>query len=217
MDVKNQKLQALEIAHQTELLDHTILATEEERKRLAGDLHDDVGTRLSALRVHIGDAAQLTNEKGDELKHEIDQVIQVVRDISHDIMPASIELFGLQVAVEQLTRSFNNSEQIQFSTKFVDMQELPSETSLAIYRIVQELMHNSIKHSKADIASLEFKQAMTRLHLKYHDNGIGMKSKSAHGLGLRSIKNRARMINAEIQWDRNRLKGVAMELIMPLT
>jgi signal transduction histidine kinase len=186
---KQLEINQLELKHQQEQLEHFINGTEEERKRLAADLHDDVGTRLASFRMKL--SRDLDNIP---IKTELDEIIQNVREISHNIMPSSIALFGLDVSVSQLAKSFEVSGKIHFETDIQGTSTLDTNTSLALYRVLQELINNTLRHSNAGNVKINSRSAGNNFELEYSDDGRGMPAIKTQGIGLRSIENRLRMI-----------------------
>ena len=184
---KEMLMKDMEIVHAKELIDNFINATEGERIRLAADLHDDVGTALSHLRLTFNGTFS-GNSDGTVAVHEsIDGIIQNVRDISHNIMPASLNLFGPCYAVGELAQRLSASGAIQFHSEIVELPVLPNASALAIYRVLQELMNNTIKHSGATSATIKWISNSNQLKILYADNGSGFKAEDAKGFGMRGI------------------------------
>jgi two-component system NarL family sensor kinase len=210
---KQLAFQQLQFRHQQELLDYYISATEEERTRLASDLHDDVGTRLASLRMSINENTD--QSAGTNLCTELDDIMQNVRAISHNIMPASIDLFGLGFTVTQLVESFRGKTTISFQLHIENIVEPDKKTSLAVYRILQELINNSLKHSGASVIEIHCADHHEKLRIQYSDNGRGFSPSKSTGLGLKSIENRARIINAELLWSASSNEGMSLEINIP--
>ncbi len=208
---KQSEINSLELHHQQELLEHYINGTEEERKRLAADLHDDIGTRLAALRIKLN-----AHQSDEYLKSDLDEIIQNVRDISHDIMPSSIALFGLGLSVTQLAESFNRSGNMQFDTDVQHKTNINEDITLALYRVLQELMNNTIRHSQGSKAMIATYSTATELILQYSDNGIGIRESNSDGIGLRSIENRLRMIGANAKWTSESGRGMIVLIKIPI-
>lgn len=207
---KQIELNQLELKYQQELLEHYIKGTEEERKRLAADLHDDIGTRIASLKFKI-------SGNSDILRSDLDEIIQIVRDISHNIMPASIELFGLDVSVKELTDAFNTSTTIQFSCNLKNADVLNSNTALSLYRVLQELMNNTLRHSGASQAEIHSHLQDKMFILYYADNGVGIPFHEENGIGMRSIENRLRMIGASAKWITGKdIKGMSLTIQLPV-
>ena len=212
MHKKQEALHQMEIQHERSLLEHYILATEEERSRLASDLHDDVGTRLSALRFALTAIAVSENVSG--IKEDLDGIIQNVRAIAHNIMPSSIELFGLSFALNQLVDSLRKVTDIEYEVQLSLLKEPDKKTALAIYRMMQELINNTLKHAHAKKISIVCEPLKKGVFLRYADDGTGFTLSASTGLGIKSIENRARMIHASWNW-KMKDPGMSFELVIP--
>ena len=194
----------LELAHQKELLRSTIITQEEERKRIAQDLHDAISSKLNVVSLN---AHLLTeNNMAPEDRHKIGSVIYSMtsnvlensRRIAHDLLPATLEKFGLTAALEELceelieTGKFTLDYDLNYDEGF-----LSPSNELHVFRIVQELMNNSIKHSEANTIGLSLNTEENLLSLQYQDDGKGFDmetSRKAKGLGMSGIENRTMIL-----------------------
>lgn len=190
-----------------------VSATENERKRIAKDLHDGVGQQISGLKFFI---QQLNLEKTEniqkasKLKFIIDELGDEVRNISHQMMPRALQELGLVAAIEDmLEKSFHGSS-IEFNFEHVGLNErLVEDIEIAIYRICQELINNIIKHSKAKSVDVQLAKRKDFLFLVVEDNGVGVSGKREKngGIGMLTIQNRLNIINGELQFDSSEGKG----------
>src|SRR6185436_8458763 len=154
------KLQQMEQEQQQILLKASIHLQEEERQRIAADLHDDAGPLLATARLYLTE--NLVNlDKTSQLqsiynaKSIIDDTIQLIRNISHSLMPPTLKNFGLESAVNDLFQKISGSGSLNASCRFHDYRErLQSENELIIFRVIQELVNNILKHSNASFIHL---------------------------------------------------------------
>src|SRR5215211_2493633 len=154
------RLQQLEQEQQKILLNASIRLQEEERQRLAADLHDDAGPLLATARLYLNE--NLVNlDKTSQLqsiynaKSIIDDTIQLIRNISHSLMPPTLKNFGLESAVNDLFQKISGSGTINASSRFHEYKDrLKGEKELIIFRIVQELINNILKHSNSSFIHL---------------------------------------------------------------
>src|SRR6266480_6833944 len=154
------QLQKLEQDQQKMLLNASIRLQEEERQRIAADLHDDAGPLLATARLYLNE--NLVNmDKATQLqsifqaRQIIDDTIQLVRNISHSLMPPTLKNFGLESAVNDLFQKISGSGTINASSRFHDYRErLKPEKELVVFRIIQELINNILKHSNASFIHL---------------------------------------------------------------
>lgn len=219
------KRQAMEFDYQQKMMQAELESQESERRRLAADLHDSIGGMLSTIRVGISTMARaLPNPHAiDETKKMLDDTISSVRRISRDLMPSTLEKFGLMYAVKELCERFQQTSQI--AVHFIsngDIPKLDSQRELMIFRIAQELLNNAIKHAQASAINVSIEMT-NRILLSVEDDGIGFdadffKNDSAgnKGLGLYNIENRARLLGGEITFER-KAKGTRSILVAPIT
>lgn len=191
----------LKIKYQTNTLQKVILAQEAERKRIAGDLHDDISSKLIAisLNLQIFKYENIDESKKDNIIDNIiainDKTIESSRQIAHHLYPPVLEKFGLKDALKELVSDFNNTNsiriQLSFGSKF---GKEVTNVHLQIFRIIQELINNSIKHGKATLITIIF----SKNNCTYSDNGIGFDTSQLEktmGLGFSNIENRIKNIN----------------------
>jgi len=215
------QLEKTKLLHQQELLQKNIQTQEEERQRIARDLHDEVGAMLSTLRLYMATTpGQQETTSLQRRKDMIDQIITRVRGISHELLPPGLELFGLQKTMEDLCLSYKPLPGIEVHFHSSDTPiDCAYDISLALFRILQELLHNTMKHAGADQVDVRLLIDNNKLHFSYHDNGRGFDPigfSSGLGLGLGSIESRARMVGGELLMDTAPGKGFALTLNIPM-
>lgn len=219
------KRQQLESAYQQRMLEAALASQEEERKRVAADLHDSVGAMLSTIRLSLHAIVRQETASANTIgqtKYMLDETIETVRRISRDLMPASLEKFGLSQAVQDLCERINSVSSIKCSFH-ENGANLPLEKSkeILVYRIVQELANNAIKHAQASRIEITLNWMMNQLHMVVQDDGIGFdflakKADSHKSLGLYNIENRARLLQAQLNFEKTPDKGTKVELTVPV-
>ncbi len=212
----------LEIEYQKELLQSTILTQEEERKRIAQDLHDAISSKLNVVSLNANmlsgnnlEASEV-NRIGESIRKVTTTVLENSRRIAHDLLPPTLEKFGFQAALEELCEEIEATEQFEMTYQ-IDYPKsfLKPADELHLFRILQELFNNSIKHSEASKIELILEPEENAVSLIYRDNGKGfevsraMKSK---GLGMSGIQNRADFIGAECVVNAALGKGISVIL-----
>jgi two-component system, NarL family, sensor kinase len=184
-----------------------IEAQEMERKRIAGDLHDSVGQMLSLSKLNLSEIIDSSNKYSPE--HEnmlarsaqiIDEVCQEIRNISHNLMPGPLIRLGLMSAVRDLVRKINSSNKIHVSlSDNLDDVRFDEKVEISVYRIIQEILNNILKHAKASEIDISLnKQNEGKLELLITDNGIGFdtgKIVKSNGIGWKNIYSRLAIIN----------------------
>jgi signal transduction histidine kinase len=200
-------------------------AQEDERRMLSRELHDEVGQLLTALRIELGSLDRLKNASGDEFaihssqaKTIAEQTLRTVRDMAVGLRPSVLDL-GLEAALRWQARQFSRSTGTEASVSVDGTLPALSETYLTcIYRIVQEALTNSAKHSAAKTVDIKVTASATELNISVRDDGIGLQSNwSAHrGLGLVGIEERARELNGAVTIQSEKGQGVGIDVRLPL-
>src|SRR5688500_16245307 len=210
------KINHMEQEQQKILLNASIKLQEEERQRLAADLHDDAGPLLATARLYLNENL-VNQDKATQLqsifqaRQIIDDTIQLVRNISHSLMPPTLKNFGLESAVNDLFQKISGSGSINASSRFHDYKErLKSEKELLIFRIIQELVNNILKHSNSSFIHLTQNMHGDKFYLRIHHDGRGIiqsdfekLNKSNVGLGLKNISSRLRVVQGNINFEKD--------------
>jgi two-component system NarL family sensor kinase len=210
------RLQRMEQDQQKVLLNASIRLQEEERQRIAADLHDDAGPLLATARLYLNE--NLVNlDKTTQLqsiynaKQIIDDTIQLIRNISHSLMPPTLKNFGLESAVNDLFQKISGSGSMNASSRFHDYRErLQPENELIIFRVIQELVNNILKHSNASFIHLTQNTSGNRFFIRLHHDGRGITqtdfdklNKSNVGLGLKNIQSRLKVLHGKIFFEKD--------------
>lgn len=210
------KLQRMEQDQQKLLLNASIRLQEEERQRIAADLHDDAGPLLATARLYLNE--NLVNlDKSTQLqsiynaKQIIDDTIQLIRNISHSLMPPTLKNFGLESAVNDLFQKISGSGSMNASSRFHDYKErLQAENELIIFRVIQELVNNILKHSNASFIHLTQNTSGNKFFIRLHHDGRGITqndfnklNKSNVGLGLKNISSRLKVLHGKIFFEKD--------------
>jgi two-component system, NarL family, sensor kinase len=210
------RLQKLEYEQQKTLLNASIRFQEEERQRIAADLHDDAGPLLATARLYLTE--NLVNlDKTSQLqsiynaKQIIDDTIQLIRNISHSLMPPTLKNFGLESAVNDLFQKISGSGSLNASCRFHDYRErLIADQELIIFRVIQELINNILKHSNSSFIHLTQNLSGSKLYIRMHHDGKGLTqadfeklNKSSGGLGLKNIQSRLKLLQGRIFFEKD--------------
>lgn len=198
------KQEELKVAHKKELLAHAIETQEKERDRLAAEIHDDITSKLNIIHIHL---AALEKEASSELLSKIKPLNEVVKNsiidsrrIAYDLYPVILEKFGLRTALEELEHlSSNEGIDVKMKTEISDSTVKPAK-AVHIYRIVQELLNNSIKHAHCSKIEFAFQLDGEVGKLTYSDNGVGnaKKIKKSTGMGFKNINSRLSILDGEL-------------------
>jgi len=201
----------------------TIIETEEnERERLASDLHDEIGPILSSMKMYINSLSENENKKKKE--YIITQLLELVREaisniraISNALSPHILTNYGLPAAIKSTIQNAQEFIDIEFSNNFKKLR-FPSNVEIIYYRILNELLNNTLKHAKAKkiVILLQFDEGY--LVLRYFDDGVGfnveqvMKKKQS-GIGLFNILSRIKTISGKYKIETSHGNGFRFELI----
>lgn len=217
-DISNQK------KTQNIVLKAIIETEEKERIRFAKDIHDSIGQQLSAIKFYIGASADVVEDprqKSILLKANAALVdVQAdMRNICFNLMPQSLECFGLVKAVEELCSKNELLNHMKIIIKESrHFPSLPVQQGFALFRIIQEFINNALKHSKADTLRIEFAYRKKIALITLLDNGIGfdLKKLRNHGMGLSNVSSRIRPYNGEVDIISQPGKGTRYEISIPI-
>ncbi len=201
----------LEIDHQKKLLHATIVTQEKERKRIAQDLHDDISSKLNivSLNSYLLQNKEITEEEVIETTNNIIEMtgkaLESSRRIAHDLSPPILQKFGLKAAIEELCEEFNSSKKVQAGLRVNStFDKFKEHDNLHVYRILQELMNNSLRHGKATNIDIDFYEKEQLICCEYKDNGRGFDMKSMEnqkGLGMKNIESRVDLLKGSLTFE----------------
>ncbi|MEZ4850808.1 MAG: sensor histidine kinase [Bacteroidia bacterium] len=200
------RIAEVKIEEQQKGLKAIIYAQEEERKRIAKDLHDGIVQQLGGLKLGLQKVfSQEENPEARKMMALLDDSTQELRELSHQMMPHALSELGLIPAIEDmLDKSLGHSEMIyQFETFGIsDQQRFEESVEISLYRIVQELINNVIKHSGASRVHIQLMKTGPNLTLIVEDNGQGFQPKSMKtGIGLMNISSRLETIDGKVNFE----------------
>lgn len=207
---------------QKERIQAQIMIQEQERKRIANDLHDSLGPMLSTVKLYMhsitvnNDADKQSLDKASDY---IDETIGNLREISYNLLPGSLSRNGLVTVVKEFLSRISGRHSIKISFEAPNGENIPQTTELHLFRIIQEIVHNAIKHSGAATLKLKLVRQPDGLFLLTEDNGKGFDlyntRESSKGLGLKSIENRCEMINASLKIVAKKNEGCKIIIKIP--
>jgi signal transduction histidine kinase len=175
---------------------------EEDRSRISMDLHDDIGQSLSMLKSKLSSVKTESGRDEKMLESELSRVIEQTREISRSLYPSYLEKIGLVRSVASLSENVQSSTGIECSFDITDkVESLPLNVKTHLYRILQECTNNTIKHSGATALKVSVTEKNGEFTMIYQDNGSGFSGKQQKGLGILSMKERAKIINGTVSFD----------------
>lgn len=211
------------LALHKEKIQAEIMTVEKERKRIAADLHDELGPLLSAVRMQMN--CLNTDDKEDieiigNSKNHIDTILHRIREISNDLMPLVLLRKGLVTAIKEFIDNLNitGGPVISFNSDAVII--FSKETEIHLYRIALEILHNTIRHARAKKLELSIYLNDKKIILNARDDGRGFDYetvlKTGNGLGLSNIMNRVEILHGEIYIESKLGRGTQYAIVIPL-
>ena len=202
-------------------------AQEEERKRLARELHDDLNQQIAALSIGMGNLKRRLPVEADEARAEFDhlhqkliQLSDTVRRISHELHPAVLEYSGLDAALRASCEEFDAITGVRVALSIRGaFDDVPPAAALSLYRIAQEALQNVAKHSRASRANVELERSNGTVRLTVSDAGVGMapeRIEAQAGLGLISMKERMRLAGGTLTIESQPDHGVTITATLPV-
>jgi signal transduction histidine kinase len=199
-----------------------IEAQEQERARIGRELHDDINQKLAMLTVELG---QLQDDPSDvpsralQLRKELAQISDDVQALSHELHSSNLEYLGVAAAIRSWCKEFGERQKFEVDFKSDVSSVLPSELGLSLLRVLQEALHNAVKHSGVRRIEVQFSQDAREVHLIITDQGVGFDVHEAmqrSGLGLVSMRERVRLLNGTIAIESKPMHGTTVHVRVPL-
>jgi len=185
-----------------------ITIRENERKRISGDLHDSLGPLLSAVKLNISSVEVGDVEDRlvlDKTAKYLDEIIGSMRRISHDLLPNTLERKGLIEAIREFVSQVSHKQTTNIQLYVVKEIQVPKEKEIHIFRMIQEIVHNTLKHAQASNLQIGFSEESGHLLFLAKDDGKGFDKEKAlagsSGLGLRSLESRCEILNGILSLD----------------
>lgn len=200
--LENEKLYAASKA--------VLLGEEQERQRIAQDLHDSMGGMLANIRLSI---SALKMDDNQVVLQKIDKSISEMRRISRNLMPETLKNLGLEIALKELCESMSNAHFVVQFEAFNLKTDIPFPTQLSLYRITQEGLSNVIKYAQATNVIVQISQHEQFLSLTIEDNGVGFNPQEVvYGLGIRNIENRVQLISGSLEVIAQKGQGTTLNI-----
>ena len=214
----------LKISHQKEVIQSTLIAQEEERKRIAQDMHDAISSKLNVVSLNAnfltenGITSKDANKFGESILNVTTTILESSRRIAHDLLPPTLDKFGLQPAVEELCEEAGTSTSFKIQGTFNYRENfLDKDEELHLFRIAQELLSNTIKYASASVIEISLVGDEEVVRFNYKDNGNGFdlsEARKAKGLGINGIENRASILNASFTIESSLGNGISVSVII---
>jgi signal transduction histidine kinase len=203
-----------------------IESQEQERVRIGRELHDDIGQRLALLAVEIQQLHQdsftlpeVLSRMG-ELQKQTTEIATDVQSLSHELHTSKLEYLGLAVAMRSFCREFGEHHKVEIDFQSHDLASpVPPDISLCLYRVLQEALHNSAKHSGGGHLEVQLWGTSDQIYLTVRDSGLGFDreaAKESRGLGLISMQERVKLVNGTLSIESQPKRGTTICARVPL-
>ncbi len=214
-------------ALERKLLERVLASQEEERKRVARELHDDLGQSLSALLLELKSTTDDTPSRlvRSNMERAVRGLVEKVHRLAWDLRPSLLDDYGLDSALERHVATVEQRSGLPIDYRFVQMDEigarLPQTIELVLYRVTQEALNNAVRHARASRASVVVLRRTSEVILLVEDDGWGfdpssVRATEASGLGITSIKERIALIRGKVSIDSDRSSGTSLRVWVPL-
>jgi signal transduction histidine kinase len=200
-----------------------IAAMEKERARIAADLHDDLAPVLSVIKFQVDNVEAINSEEKEQLERaseHLDSLVARIREIANNLMPSALHRKGLITAVREFADKANAQGKANISLDYSDEVNLSAENNINIYRAIQEVVHNCLKHAEASELHITISRKGDTLAVLCRDNGKGFdfekRLSEGNGIGLRSLRNRTEMMGGSLTVESKTGKGTAYLFEIPI-
>lgn len=217
-----QKIKDMSNDFKIKNLESMIVGQEEERKRISTDLHDSLGGMLSFLKLqydslHLNHKELSDDEEYDQINNLIDTVCDEVRNIARNLKPAALEKIGLKAALTDLINRYKKLPDAEVTLHFHKTdKKLDYNTKVHVYRIIQELINNAIKHSKCKELDIQISSMNNEFVIMVEDDGVGFDVNNAiYGHGIENIRSRVNILKGDLQIDTQENKGTSIIIHIP--
>ncbi|MFK7936386.1 MAG: sensor histidine kinase [Saprospiraceae bacterium] len=212
--------QQLELEHQQALLFKTIRTQEDERQRVAKELHDEIGSKLNVIALHLHRLQRPATEVttvAEEAQQLLNTTIESTRRIAYDLLPPTLEKFGLLEATKELCEHYQRTGEMEVVLQVMknDANNIDYTTSLNLYRILQELLNNTLKYAEAQRVTIQLWLEESGIRIEYRDDGKGFNANDpqrARGLGLKNMQSRVDMIGGKYELKTAEGEGVEVKI-----
>jgi signal transduction histidine kinase len=200
LEIKDGKLDELLTNQEAKALSAILKGQEEERERIAQELHDRLGGTLAALKLSLRKPGNHVAEEDMEI---VNEAVKEVRSISHNLSTGLIQRYGFNQALKQLFKRMQGSDEMKYDLYLhPQIAKLGQAVGIELYRIVQELLSNTIKHANASFVSVQTNFDDNTFNLIYEDDGKGFDVKIASkGIGLENVNKRVKRLKGNLNID----------------
>ncbi|WP_299221181.1 histidine kinase [uncultured Aquimarina sp.] len=220
-EVNSQKVYGLMKDQELNLVKATMDGQNKERKRLARELHDSIGGNLASIKLQLSSNTSNNENIQTKILNQIDETYHQVRDLSHNLASKKFQNNGISTLIKEYVNNIEqgSNQKISFNPHPEEkINEIENPLKEELFKIIQELLTNTLKHAKADQIDIYLNQYQTILQLLFEDNGIGFNSeKIAEGIGFKNIKNRLHSLSGNMVIDSAIDRGTVINIEIPVS
>ncbi|PKQ61851.1 two-component sensor histidine kinase [Labilibaculum filiforme] len=219
------KIDKERIENEAKVLSAVIKTEERERHRFAKELHDGLGPILSSIKMtNSALNTAVENEKNKQIAsktdHAVNEAIITIKEISNKLSPHVLERYGLEKAIKTFIEGIhlNNQYQVRLDVR-LNNKRFDFNVELILYRIIGELINNTIKHAEASHIDISLLHYPNKLELLYRDNGIGfaIETQLIKGMGLENIRSRVKSLDGTIEMNHKNKQGFYLKVKIPIS
>lgn len=218
-EINSQKVAALKQEQELKLIKAAIEGQDEERKRIAQELHDSIGGNLAGIKLQLASVKEKTQTL-NTISGQLDETYQLVRDISHTLIPKKFRQDDFTQLIKEYTKSITSTGKlnVEFHPHPEDkINTLNEIVKMELFKIIQELMTNTLKHAKASTTDIHLNYFEDSITLLFEDNGKGFDtSKNGEGIGFKNIKSRIEKLNGTLHVDSAINRGTVVSIEIPI-
>jgi signal transduction histidine kinase len=220
VDVTERKRAEEELSGMTRKL---VEAQEQERVRIGRELHDDISQRLAMLAIELEQLERDPSDVGSrlqELRKKTNEISNDVQALSHELHSSRLEYLGAVAGIRGWCKEFGQRQGMEIGFRSDVSNPLPPEIGLCLFRVVQEALHNVLKHSGVKQIEVQLTRQSNEVYLTVSDSGSGFNVEAGiqgQGLGLTSMRERVRLVNGTINIESKPTGGTTIRVRVPLT
>jgi len=225
--IADEKITSLLRDQELKSVSEALEIQENERRRIASDLHDRLGSMLSTIKIYFSSVEEHINLLKEQSRIQyntattlLDEACDEVRKISHNLVSGELVKFGLVSALEQMVKTIEDAGKIKIKMLVHGLpKRLDNAVEIPLYRIIQELMNNILKHSKATVVTIQLNRSENNLNIVVEDNGMGFDVAGGiakSGMGLKNIESRVRQLNGQVYFDSKSGRGTTVIIDLPV-
>ena len=217
-EINLQKVTTLKQEQELNLIKASMEGQDEERKRIAQELHDSIGGNLAGIKLQLSSLSK-GDEKYEMIGSQIDETYQLVRDISHTLIPKKFKQNDFTALIHSYAKSISGAGALEIGFHphpEKEINALDENVQMELFKIIQELMTNTIKHANATNVDIHLSLIESELSLLFEDNGKGFVSTEiSDGIGFGNIKNRINELSGILNIDSVQNRGTVISIVIP--